>query len=412
MPAATQIPQDERLTSFLDTGAIATFFQPVVSLRRKALVAVEALSRGRMPGTTLPAPALFGLPGSAAERQALDKLCRRSSLEAFGPLRERMDGLALFVNLCPDCLPYHLANVSHATGQTERAGLSPSGILLEVPPTAEPDVLHNFLAAHQAAGFRVSLDNMGARSADFELLEHLAPDVVKLSPQLCSGVHSHPARRELVLGLLRLASSRGAVAVACGTENMEDVLALAELGVDLFQGHAFAKAVPKTEALPDLGHLLEHAAHQFRDHCVRRLATRRERHKVYAILAEELLQELSAPQADMEASLNAAVANHPMLVCAYVLTGSGLQISSSVRSQVSAAEAPGPGVLQTRADKGADHSSCEYYLALGVGLARYTTDAALSPASGRLVRTISAAYTDATGRDRVLCLDMDAAYDA
>ena len=87
------------LTRVIQERAVFTLFQPLVSVRRKAVFALEALSRGRDPdtGATIPPFELFSAARDPETLLALDRLCRERAVENFVPLYRTNKSLLLSI---------------------------------------------------------------------------------------------------------------------------------------------------------------------------------------------------------------------------------------------------------------------------------------------------------------------------
>jgi len=88
------------LADFLRPGAVRTEFQPLVAVKNRSVIALEALSRGVLPGRSalVPPQELFALARTPAERLALDRACRLAAVAAFAPLHAARRDLLLTLN--------------------------------------------------------------------------------------------------------------------------------------------------------------------------------------------------------------------------------------------------------------------------------------------------------------------------
>ncbi len=101
---------EEQFLNILETRAIHTVFQPIISLRDGTVFAIEALSRGPK-NTLLESPnALFDFAQKCDKLWDLELLCRSKALEATHNLQ--LD-TKLFLNINPT--PYTTSNSNRAS---------------------------------------------------------------------------------------------------------------------------------------------------------------------------------------------------------------------------------------------------------------------------------------------------------
>jgi EAL domain-containing protein (putative c-di-GMP-specific phosphodiesterase class I) len=100
-------------------------------------------------------------------------------------------------------------------------------------------------------GFHIALDNLGAGSLDLRALNILQPEIVKYDMTLVRGIDSSPTRRKVVSAMTTLFAETGVSVVAVGVETESECRTLVELGVDLMQGHFFARPAPMPKLAAD-----------------------------------------------------------------------------------------------------------------------------------------------------------------
>ncbi len=87
----------------------------------------------------------------------------------------------------------------------------------------------------------LSVDDFGSGINDFERVEIMSPDIVKLDRALISGIDHIGEKQENVKNLERYFHSRKILIVAEGVEEKEEFDYLVGLGIDLFQGYYLAR---------------------------------------------------------------------------------------------------------------------------------------------------------------------------
>ena len=143
---------------------------------------------------------------------------------------------------------------------TERAvhetGIAPGQLVVEVVEShAVTDRGHlvAILEHFRSLGWRVALDEVGARWSSRSLMTAVRPDVVKLAKALVQELPDEGARAVL-RAVTDLAHRGGAVVVAEGVETEQLAEEVTALGVDLGQGWLFGRpAHPPRPAVEPVG---------------------------------------------------------------------------------------------------------------------------------------------------------------
>jgi EAL domain-containing protein (putative c-di-GMP-specific phosphodiesterase class I) len=396
------------IQDIIERGWIATTFQSLVSIKRKSLLGVEALSRCTAPGEDIPPHELFRMAHREGCLLELDRLCRKRALEAFAPVHAKNRGVILSLNLDGYSLDEKVIGTGQLLHLTKSLGISPNNVIIEIVESRarDTDALAEFVSTYRKNGFLIALDDVGVGHSNLDRIPLLKPDVLKLDRSLVSGVDSHVIRLEVVKSFVQMCSRMGSLALAEGVERQEDILRLLEIGVDVFQGYYFgrpARGMPDPETVAER---IEYLAQKYRTRATERFAAQKAlyaRHDALVFALCERLATLGATGLDQ--TLTGFIDEFDNIECLYVLNAKGVQLSDTVCN---------PAKLRKRkrfiyepARVGADHSLKEYYLPLRAGLTKFTTQPYISLASGNRCITISAAYKDRDNRSCILCADID-----
>ncbi len=225
----------EQLVRGLMEG-VKMVFQPIVDLRSRRTVGVEALARfGGSPSR--PPNAWFDEADGLDMRDGLELATVRAALGA----RERMpDDVYLSVNVSP----------ATAVGRSFMAFVAEeplAGVVFEISEHArveDYEQLNAMVAAVRAKGGRLAIDDAGAGFASLQHILRLAPDIIKLDMAFTRDVDSDPARRALASALSSFATEIGARLVDEGIETAKEMEALRTLGVRYGQGFYLGKPRP------------------------------------------------------------------------------------------------------------------------------------------------------------------------
>lgn len=223
----------ELISGVIERGGPRMAMQPIVDLRTRRVCGFEALARfpehaGWPPQNWFAEAEAVGL-GVELEASAI-----RSALCTL-PLLP--DGVLLSVNvsagsLCCDEIMGMLA------------GPDSPRLVVELTEHTRVDDYHAFadeLAEIRAAGARVAVDDAGSGWAGLEHILELQPEVLKLDRSLVSGVQRHPGRQAMVEAMRGFADQMGAMLIAEGIEEPEELRALRKLGVRYGQGYLLGR---------------------------------------------------------------------------------------------------------------------------------------------------------------------------
>jgi diguanylate cyclase (GGDEF)-like protein/PAS domain S-box-containing protein len=229
---------DERRQEILSVlerpGAIDTFFQPIVDIRRGFVAGYEALSRFRAEPVR-PPNAWFDLAHRSGLGPRLEAEALRLALSRPG----RPEGTYLSVNLSPSAL------ASEEVQPLLPADLSDLVIeITENELVTEREGVSFALVLVRERGARLAVDDAGAGYAGLRQLMRLRPDIIKLDRSLVDGVCGDVAKTTLVDSLVRYARGIGASICAEGIETLDDLRALADLDVTYGQGYGLARPGP------------------------------------------------------------------------------------------------------------------------------------------------------------------------
>lgn len=238
---------DQDLRQALPNGEFELFYQPLIDIAAGGpghAVGAEALIRWHSPRRGFVAPARF-IPLAEATglidpigRWVLDQACRQAATWRAG--------MQVAVNLgARQFLDHDLCQ--QVSAAIRDAGIEPAQLeigLTEQVAFIDTDYSRRTLASLHEIGVKVALDDFGTGAADFHSLGLMAFDTLKLDRGFTGDVHQSAEKQAICAAMIALGRGLGAVVVAEGTEQAEEVDCLAALGCTRFQGYYFARPVP------------------------------------------------------------------------------------------------------------------------------------------------------------------------
>jgi EAL domain-containing protein (putative c-di-GMP-specific phosphodiesterase class I) len=225
-----------RVRRALAEAGLGIAFQPIVDLRSRRVVGVEALARFAAPPPRGP-DRWFAEAAGVGLGVELELAAIRA---AMAQLDLVPDGAYLSVNASPETLMDPRLGALLGPLPVHR-------VVVEVTEHArveDYDRLAGAISGLRGGGLRLAVDDAGAGFASLRHIVQLAPDVIKLDISLTAGVDHHPGRRALAAALTAFAHQTGASLVAEGVESEAEVATLLSLGVDHGQGFHLARPGP------------------------------------------------------------------------------------------------------------------------------------------------------------------------
>jgi diguanylate cyclase (GGDEF)-like protein len=258
MDAAAQdrLMLEQGLHEALNAGQFELYYQPLVSLRHRRVVALEALIRWRHPVRGLVAPDRFiplaeqlGLIGPIGE-WVLRTACATAVLWPASVL--------VAVNLSPAqfAQPGLLAMIEAALADS---GLPAERLELEITENvllAESPATLALLHALRARGVRIAMDDFGTGYSSLSYLRSFPFDKLKIDRSFISGLGESEESGAIVRAIAALGQSLGITTTAEGVETQAQLECVLAEGCTEVQGFFFSPPCPAS----DIPRLLAEAA--------------------------------------------------------------------------------------------------------------------------------------------------------
>lgn len=223
-------------------------FQPVVDLKTRELLGVEALVRWQHPerGRVMPGSFIPVAEESARiveiGRQVLVDACRQ--VHAWSESLSHGHGLRVAVNISGRHLQQGdlISDVRHAL---EVSGLDPESLVIEL---TESTIMQNTEAnldrfrELKALGVRLAIDDFGVGYSSLSYLHRFPIDILKIDRAFVSRLTEQDGGPELARAVVMLGATLGLETVAEGIENEAQVRSLLDLGCVAGQGFLFASS--------------------------------------------------------------------------------------------------------------------------------------------------------------------------
>lgn len=394
-----------------ERGTLRTFFQPIVSVRRKMVAGMEALIRGIEPdtGRTISPKVLFDAAAIQGKTHQLDRIARNLALQAFAA-RSFSDQFMLFLNIDLDAMlaDSRTDELLHLIAALQ---IPPTSIVVELVENQFDDVarLNYFIARVREHGIMVAIDDVGAGHSNLERISLIKPDILKIDRSLCGKLGADHCTEEVFSALVNLGRRIGSLIVAEGIETRQQAMVALERGADLLQGYLVLQPQASDKIQIDQAEQTTATlAGNFRQHMVDSINFHKVQRRTHNILIDSLVCDISqGDTASFGSTLARSIQRRPEIECVYVLDHRGQQVTETI---FNTHEIPPQSLLFRPAEIGTDHSLKVYYNQLiDSELSHYITDPYVSMASGQLCQTLSSMFRDGSNeRMFVLCVDVKA----
>ncbi|HKQ29914.1 MAG TPA: EAL domain-containing protein [Burkholderiales bacterium] len=226
-------------------------YQPIVALRDKAVVALEALVRWRHPQRGLISPAEF-IPLSEETGLILnlgERVLQSAINECVRLTRAGFTGLRVAVNLSAHQLQQQelirsiqrMLTAVGARGDQLQIEITESVLMSNVDNTATT------LNALSDMGIEISLDDFGTGYSSLSYLKRFPIDVLKIDRSFVRDIPTDPDDSAIASAIISMAHNLGIQVVAEGVENEEQLQFLHDHDCDTVQGYYLSRPKPAEE---------------------------------------------------------------------------------------------------------------------------------------------------------------------
>ena len=246
---AERLALEDDLRLALERDELELYYQPLVDLDERRIVAVEGLVRWRHPrqGVVLPGEFMTVAEESGLivplGRWVLREACRQLARWTADPA---IDLPCLTVNLsgrqlAEASLPDELAGILRQTGvPPERLGLELTESVLMQETSSPTAVLQDL----KGLGVRLMLDDFGTGYSSLNHVKRFPIEAIKVDREFITGVAEDEGDRHILRAIVSMASAMDVAVIAEGVETREQARWLRHLGIKLVQGYAFGRPAP------------------------------------------------------------------------------------------------------------------------------------------------------------------------
>ena len=401
----------ELLEQIIIKENIKTMFQPIVSVRRKEISGVEALSRGVNDDALIPPDLLFSSAEEFELTEKIDNICKKKAIQNFSSTFS--NSKLLFLNIDVSGLDKGALGISNTTlgissliRYVKDTGIKHENIVIEILESKinNMEKLLEIILILRNKGFLIAIDDFGSGYSNFDRLSLIKPDIVKIDRSLVKDIDKNSYKQEIFKSITGLARKIGSIIVAEGIETKEEAFKCIELRADLLQGFYFAK--PDEKISDKIQLLLNKTSAEFKNYLEYKLSFKKSITDIF-LSTVFTIKDLLLFATDTDKELFKILTLYPFIEAIYLLDFSGKQISDTVLS---------PNVkpkykskLFSPAKKNDDHSLKQYYYKIKTGETEFhITEPYISSATGNCCITISAFLNS----KYIICIDTPADFES
>ena len=239
--------------AFSSSSELFLVYQPIISLRDRRVVAVEALARWQHPRGGIVSPARFvGIAESSGMFLGLGCKLRELAVVQAARWRDIAPGRPPVINLNVSPLELARSDVPGSLGALiGRHGLKCSDFCLEVTEGSFADerALQSLQLAREA-GFKIAMDDFGVGYSSLTQLPRLPLTSVKLDRSFLDQAKEGEAGISLLATMVQLAHVLKLPVVAEGVETHEELDIVFDCGCDSVQGFLFSQPLTAQQLEP------------------------------------------------------------------------------------------------------------------------------------------------------------------
>jgi EAL domain-containing protein (putative c-di-GMP-specific phosphodiesterase class I) len=238
-------PRKFDIREIIQDESVTAHYQPIISVKRKALIGFEGLSRGIDPetGAVIPPLDLFSEASREGSTLLLDRLCRKKVLEHFKLIHQTLPDMMLTLNFDASIIDQGVVGSGNLIEMVRAMGLHPWNICIEIieSHTENSNELKKFVDTYRKYGFMIALDDVGAGHSNLNRVPLLKPDIIKIDRYLIQNIQDDFHKQQVFKHLIFMCRTLGTQVIAEGVETKEEALTVTEMGADMIQGYYFAR---------------------------------------------------------------------------------------------------------------------------------------------------------------------------
>ncbi len=231
----------------IEAKRVVPFFQPILDIAERKIVAYEVLSRIELDGEVIRADEFVEIAEKIGVIHRLDMMVIEQALTI---LSARGHCGEVFINLSPRALVFN-EFARDLRRIVAKSGISPHNIVFEITErdtVKNLSLLERFLNDLKSDGFKLAIDDFGSGFSSFHYLRRFPIDYLKIEGDFIANMLNSEKDRTFVVSIRSLARDMGITVVAEYVESAEVLAELVGLEVQRAQGYYIGR--PARDLLP------------------------------------------------------------------------------------------------------------------------------------------------------------------
>jgi len=218
---------------------IVAYFQPIYNLQTQKIEKYESLVR-IVDGDEVISP--FHFLDIAKQINFLPKITKEVFKQALEKFQNTSYEFSINITT-QDLLDKDFGN--YIASELEKRGLSPASVVLEI--LEDEDMYEHISAIHslKEAGFKIAVDDFGIGYSNFQKLQQLQLDYIKIDGSLIKNIASNNKDYSIVSSICNYAKTIGVKTIAEFVASEEIFINVKNLQIDYAQGYYIAQPNPK-----------------------------------------------------------------------------------------------------------------------------------------------------------------------
>lgn len=237
----------------IENGEIQLAYQPIIDMKSRQTMMVEALMRWKHPQKGSIPPSSF-IPVAEATGQIL--LLGSWALQmACHAATNWPAHIGICVNLSVKQFRADHDLVAIVRSCLESSGLAPERLTLEITESFlidQPQLVVETLKRLRAIGVRIALDDFGSGYSSLNYIAELPLDKIKIDRAFTAFITTSQKSVSLMRGIVAIAKDLSLEVIIEGVETEEQLEEIQSYGVDGVQGYVFARPMDVVSLIPYL----------------------------------------------------------------------------------------------------------------------------------------------------------------
>jgi diguanylate cyclase (GGDEF)-like protein len=231
----------------IEARRVVPFFQPILDVAERKIIAYEVLSRIELNGEVIRADEFVEIAEKMGVIHRLDMLVIEQALASLSAQGHRGE---IFINLSPRALVFN-EFARDLRRIIEKSGIAPGNIVFEI---TERDtvkslaLLERFLNDLKSDGFKLAIDDFGSGFSSFHYLRRFPIDYLKIEGDFIANMLNNDKDLTFVNSIRSLAREMGITVVAEYVESAEVLHELERMEIQCAQGYFIGR--PARTLLP------------------------------------------------------------------------------------------------------------------------------------------------------------------